>query len=214
MIIITSFKLNYNILTDVFSIVLKDQAATARCPLCNCGVYYRDRKSRDLKNLIGEKRHFSLRRLRCEGCGKHHTEIPDIIQPYKHYDSETIQCVLDGSKEAEECAADNSTIRRWKVSFSKAEPDITQRLTSVYAQMSDATPPIGPTAPTLSTIQTMVEQWLAFVMALLINNGHKICTQFAFCPPSLVDIVNIIIPKNKTITKGEGKNDKSIEDTN
>ena len=207
MIIVPSFKLKYNIETGVYTII---SLVTSVCPQCNGGVHYRDRKVRGVKNSRGEKRLFSLRRLLCELCEKLHTEIPDIMQPFKHYESAVIQCILDGSKEADECAADNSTLRRWRASFAKAKPDITQRLTSIYAQMSDETAPIGSNVPTLSTIQTMVKQWLAFVMTLLINNGHKICTQFAFCPHPLVDRIE---PNYKATMKGEGKSDKSIEDT-
>jgi len=110
MVIVPSFKLEFNIETGFYTII---SLATSICPLCAGFMKHRDRKKRDVMNLIGEVRHFSLRRLLCLVCGKLHTEIPDIIQPFKHYDSETIQCVLDGDDKLKECAADNSTISRF-----------------------------------------------------------------------------------------------------
>jgi hypothetical protein len=146
----------------------------------------------------------------CKECKILHTELPDIIQPYKHYDSQTIQCVLDGNDESTQCAADNSTIYRWKKEYSKSEPDISQRLASVHAQQSDAIIPIAQVSDISNKIRRENERWLAFVMMLLINGGHKIRTRFAFCPVMTSDIVSI------GATQGciEGrKNVKTIDDS-
>jgi hypothetical protein len=122
-----------------------------------------------------------LRRLRCEDCKELHTELPDIIQPYKHYDSAAIQSVLDGSEDSDTCVADNSTIHRWKSEFKNAESDIAQRLASIHSRMTDEKVPIFLLTQILNNIRVKHKRWLAFVMELLINNGYKLCTQFAFC---------------------------------
>ena len=155
------------------------------CPLCGGGLIYRDMRRRYLKNSQGEKKRFMLRRLKCEECKKLHTEIPYFIQPYKHYSSETIQSVIDNNAGAGECAADNSTIRRWKNGFSEAGPDISQRLASVYARMSNEPATINQSASILKIIMNKNGRWLAFVMSLLINAGYKLRAQFAFCPSPL-----------------------------
>ena len=49
----------------------------------------------------------SIRRLRCKDCGKIHAELPDLVQPFKHYASRVIQKVLDGHSEG--CSAEDST---------------------------------------------------------------------------------------------------------
>jgi hypothetical protein len=213
MIIITSFKLNYNYKNDVYSVVPDEADETrseARCPLCGGLVTYRDSKRRDSKNLAGEIRHFSLRRLFCAKCEKLHTEIPSIIQPYKHYDSKTIQSVLDGSAEAGACVADDSTIRRWKADFAETEPDITLRLASIYARAAYGTAPILSPGMPLVDVRANIERWLAFVMALLINSGHKIRARFAFCPSQFLVKVGTT---DKTIGIGGKRNDKTIEDS-
>ena len=171
---------------------------------------YRDSRRRNLKNLPGKVFHYMLRRMKCQSCSTLHTEIPDIIQPYKHYDSQTIQSVLDGSEEAASCAADNSTIRRWKESFNEAEPDINQRLASVYEREAGELPPLTPTTQILKGIRASYKRWLRFVMTLLINKGYKLYTRFAFCPT---------VPASKIGSSGQNAakegvvNDQTTEDS-
>jgi len=214
MVIVSLFSLNLNIQSGIIIVnpnpnSLNSPEGHTICPLCNGWLIYRDRRLRYLKNLLGEESCYSLRRLYCAVCERLHTEIPNIIQPYKHYDSATIQSVLDGSEEAEACAADDSTIRRWKVTFAQAEPDIAQRLASVYARAADEKAPIEPAAMSLATIRGMVKCWLAFVMNMLINSGQKICTQFAFCHSRATGKLDIV----KKTTIGGRQNDKTIKDT-
>jgi len=204
MIIVPKFELKYNEETGIYTIL---SMIACNCPLCGGAVYHRDFKSRSSKKLSGEIWHFMLRRLLCDNCAKLHTEIPDIIQPFKHYDSETIQSVIDGGEKAMDCVADESTINRWKSDFAKAAPDTEQRLASVYVQETDNKAPILSSTTMLAYIRAMQKRWLAFVMVLLINNGHKLCTRFAFCPQDISDIVN------SAINKGGRLNDKTITNT-
>ena len=74
------------------------------CPLCAGILSYRDSRLRPCKNLYGEITPYQLRRLRCSPCEILHTEIPDVIQPYKHYDSKTIQSVLSDESCASACS--------------------------------------------------------------------------------------------------------------
>ena len=207
MVIVSLFKLNHNELSGIYTIIAEEIIC---CPLCNDELFYRDSRLRMLKDLLGEVMSFFVRRLRCIDCEKLHTELPNIIQPYRHYSSDTIQAVLDDSVDASACAADNSTIRRWKTEFTSAEPDIDQRLAAVYAQATDEKVPISSTVQVLGKIKVKIKRWLAFVMELLINNGHKICTQFAFCPrPAIVKVSGV----NKNATEGDKKDDKTIKNS-
>ena len=207
MIIVSSFILNNNNSAGIFTITSKE---FPNCPLCKSELIYRDSKSRESISLSGEVRNFLLRRLRCENqdCKKLHTELPDIIQPRKHYDSEAIQSVLDGNEAG--CAADDSTIRRWKTEYAEAEPDINQRLASVYAQMTDGKVPIAAAMNILDRIKTKITRWLAFVMKLLINSGHNICTQFAF---RLFSVAANVRSVSKNATEGSRKGDKAIKNS-
>jgi len=200
-IIVSLFELTYNNISGFFAISTTEKSV---CPYCSGELVYRDSRARKSENLLGEISHFLLRRLRCQGtCKTLHTELPDIIQPYKHYESAVIQSVIDGSADASTCHADDSTIRRWKNDFKKAEPDIAQRLASVYGRMTDEIAPIGDTRQILEVIKSKCERWLAFVMNLLINSGYKLCTQFAFCPFPSPDTVS---PRSK-ISRRPAKNE-------
>jgi hypothetical protein len=207
MVIVSSFTASDNELSGIFTITVEESIC---CPLCSGELFYRDCRLRTLKNLLGEICHFLLRRLRCTGCKKLHTELPSIIQPYRHYSSDAIQSVLDGGEAGADCVADNSTIRRWKTEFTQAEPDINQRLASAHAQIGDEKVAIKSTVHILDKIKTKIKRWLAFVMELLINSGHKICTQFAFCPPSVP--VNVNFAGKKAIEGGK-KDDKTTKNT-
>jgi hypothetical protein len=207
MVIVSSFSLNHNPETNIFTVISDEKLC---CPFCDGFLVYRDSKLRTTRNLYGEARLFSLRRLKCQYCNVYHRELPNIIQPFKHYDSETIQFIIDGSPEADMCAADDSTIRRWKTTFAASAPDISMRLTSVQARISGGKIPVSDAESVLNLIKGMEKQWLAFVMALLINGGHALRTRFAFCPAEFSVKVNV---KSKVKTKGGKKSDKTINDS-
>jgi hypothetical protein len=207
MVMVSSLKLERNTETGIYTVI---SLATIDCPLCNGFLKHRDRRGRSVKDILGEVSLFSLRRLLCVVCAKLHTEIPNIIQPFKHYDSETIQNVIDNTEKSKDCAADNSTISRWKASFARAEPDIWQRLVSVHARDADSNVPVASGYLTFAAIKATVERWLAFVMLLLINSGHKLCTRFAFRPLHYSDTIHNAGRNN---SEGDVKIDKTINDT-
>lgn len=72
----------------------------------------RDSRKRKVKDAAGKIYNFSLRRLKCPKCGSIHLELPDCIEPNKHYSKLTIEKVVN--EEVDYCSADNSTIARWK----------------------------------------------------------------------------------------------------
>lgn len=179
-----------------------------RCPYCGSILKYRNSRQRGILNELREKTVYLLRRLWCEGCQHLHTEIPDFISPYRQYSSAVIQDVLDGG--GDDCAADDSTIRRWRGGFREARADIEQRLRSVYARETDSHAPVTKGTGTLDALIRREPRWLPFVMRLLICHGHRPCTRFAFCPEG--EAVNMA-ETDKTGSKGDVVNDKSKEDT-
>lgn len=69
--------------------------AESVCPICGGKLKYRDRRKRYVRDPEGRRVIYSLRRLRCQakGCGKLHTELPDVLIPYKRYKRETFEAV-------------------------------------------------------------------------------------------------------------------------
>ena len=81
------------------------------CPVCNAPTKARDSRKRLVKDSAGSLYPFQLRRLQCLKCGLIHIELPDCIEPQKHYFKLTIARAIENNNT---CAADDSTIRRWK----------------------------------------------------------------------------------------------------
>lgn len=82
------------------------------CPDCSLVMSIRDSRRRSVKDSAGNTYIFKLRRLYCSSCHQLHLEIPDCIQPNKHYFARTIAGVQSG--EIDCCAADEKTLRRWR----------------------------------------------------------------------------------------------------
>lgn len=70
-------------------------------------------RERVLYNAAGERKMLWIRRLRCLVCGRIHHELPDIVVPYKRFDSATIEAVIEQEAPLS-AAADDSTIYRWR----------------------------------------------------------------------------------------------------
>ena len=205
MVIVSSFEILYNKNGEYHEVLVHE---AARCPYCGGALRYRNRKQRSVLDELREKIVYLLRRLWCEGCKSLHTEIPDFIQPHRHYSSLVIQDVIDGGGEA--CAADDSTIRRWRNDFEEAKADIEQRLKSVYARETDSHAPFASETKTLNGLIKRETRWLSYVMWLLIRHGHRPCTRFAFCQrEEAVSIAGMAADGGK----GDGFYDNSKEDT-
>ncbi|TYZ24525.1 hypothetical protein FZ040_00300 [Selenomonas ruminis] len=68
----------------------------------------------------------------CPNCGHTHTELPDFIRPYKHYESSVIQEVVNG-KSTDICEADESTMKRWKREHQRMAPHVETLLRTVLS---------------------------------------------------------------------------------
>lgn len=57
---------------------------------------YYDRTNRIVRTKNRESRWEKIRRLRCSKCGRIHRELPNYMFPYRQYETEVIQGVLEG----------------------------------------------------------------------------------------------------------------------
>ena len=83
-----------------------------RCPNCSAPLSGYDLRRRKSIDTEGRSQIVYVRRLRCAGCGRLHTEIPDFMLPYKQYTKAAVEEGKTGGPSC--CPADASTIRRWK----------------------------------------------------------------------------------------------------
>ena len=94
------------------------QKGTVICPKCGGILKYYDSTRRMLRSKYGRKNYILIQRLRCTKCGSVHRELPNDILPYKHYDSEIIQGVIDGTITTDTFGFEDYpcevTMKRWK----------------------------------------------------------------------------------------------------
>ena len=82
------------------------------CPICGGNLSVIGTRSRMVIDSGGTTLSITIRRLRCEGCGKIHHELPDMIVPYKRHCFETIEKIIIGSTDGIIC--EERTIGRVK----------------------------------------------------------------------------------------------------
>ncbi|MFZ3130164.1 MAG: DUF6431 domain-containing protein [Desulfosporosinus sp.] len=109
MIIVTRYTVEYDEEHGTYKV---RNLNTPLCPDCGRLLSGYDTRARHVIDSSGTSRWFLLRRLYCNSCCKLHLELPDFMQPKKHYDARLIEDVLSGHSDS--CPADDSTIRRWR----------------------------------------------------------------------------------------------------
>lgn len=112
-------------------------AYIAYCPICSGDLSARSSKNRKVIRDDGTKDTYRLRFLKCRSCEKIHTELPDFIQPFKHYESEVIEAVIDGSSYS--CPAEESTQSLWRIQFTEKANQIDGILTSIWMEINKNT---------------------------------------------------------------------------
>lgn len=90
---------------------------TSTCPDCAGLLKLYDKVRRLVRAAGGEKRWEYIRRFRCVDCKRIHRELPSHIFPYKHYEADIINSVLDGTITPDTLGYEDypceMTMRRW-----------------------------------------------------------------------------------------------------
>ena len=73
--------------------VMQDQST---CPKCGGELKYYDSVPRIVRTKGRETTRVPMRRFRCAHCGAVHRELPELLFPYKQYETEVIIGVLEG----------------------------------------------------------------------------------------------------------------------
>lgn len=76
--------------------LVKNSEHIPGCPSCGGQLRYRDSRLRIRKREGGCRDYLRIRRFRCSVCESYHNELPDVLLPYKHYETEVISGVIDG----------------------------------------------------------------------------------------------------------------------
>lgn len=124
-----------------------------------------------------------IRRLRCSSCNRIHHELPDLLVPYKRYESQSIEAAVTGSA-ALTVAADEATISRWKQWFSDMAGYFAGVLISIATRYNKSME--GVSALPQSSLQRIwhfvgdAPRWLARVVRPVANANYWVQTRSAF----------------------------------
>lgn len=103
----------------------------------------RDKRRRIHRLSGGKTEWYLINRLKCTGenCGRLHNELPECLSPYKHYDTQLIEDVLDGvvSEEDTECEdyPSEQTMNHWRYWLQQNEKHIDGQLKSTGDRLLD-----------------------------------------------------------------------------
>ncbi len=105
------------------------------CPVCQSPMKHKDWRRRHIRKEGGEKYWGKIRRLYCEKCHRLHNELPSCLSPYKHYDVEVIEGVVDDVTASDIANTEDhpceKTMERWKAWVEHNRPFIEGYIRSV-----------------------------------------------------------------------------------
>lgn len=88
-----------------------------RCPCCGGKLKHHDRVKRIVRTDNGRSYWIFVNRKLCTKCGKKHRALPDILMPYKQYESRIVIGFITGELTSEDLRYEDypceSTIRLW-----------------------------------------------------------------------------------------------------
>ena len=177
MIIISIYLLIFN---EGNKILIKNIKDIIPCPDCGGLLKYRDSKWRILKKYGGDKYSVLIRRLKCSDCPSLHTELPDCLAPYKHYEVEVIENVVDGIIDTDDIEKDypcEATKNRWKEWISRNTKDINGYIKSIGFRLLElGVALLSSTTSILELLQNEGEGWLSIILRMIYNSGNFLPT--------------------------------------
>ena len=152
------------------------------CPACGSPLCKRDSKRRIHKVAGGRKQWYIINRLKCtnEKCRKLHSELPDCIVPYKHYDAELIEDVVDEVMSPDDLETEDypceGTMKHWKWWMTHNKANINGQMKSMLHHLLDLdTEFLKSSDSLLEGLREKVSPgWLSVVTRFIYNSGGRI----------------------------------------
>lgn len=93
------------------------------CPECGGELRYYDKIKRIVRLQGHKSRYIDIKRYKCKVCGKVHRSITEDIFPFKQYEAEIINGVVEGLITPDTLGFEDypteTTIKEWKKDFGK-----------------------------------------------------------------------------------------------
>lgn len=146
------------------------------CPCCGGQLRYRDSRLRIRKHEGGERDFLRIRRFRCSSCNSYHTELPDVLLPYKHYEAEVISGVIDGivtpdDKDSEDYPSVN-TMTYWLCWFQMNLANMEGYLRNVgYRILGLGKELLFSDQSLLEMVRNRYDNWLEKIIRIIYNSG-------------------------------------------
>lgn len=118
-----------------------------------------------------------VRKCTVKSCRKSHRLLPDKSIPYKHYDADLIEAVIDGQAGEEDPTLEEgpspSTMKRWREWGKRLETEAEGKLRSAAYRILDLTERfLGSRDSLLQGLkERLVEGWLPATMRVIYNTG-------------------------------------------
>lgn len=167
MVIIKHYSLKYKQDSNLFYVKSKEKSY---CPYCSGEFKVVGSRKRILFRKDGTTSWLVIRRLRCKNCIRISHELPDLIVPYKRYESDTISDVLEESQGLENicCPAECSTMQRWKLWFFLLQSYFEASIRAITELMDI---PLFIRLP-LYPLSRQADGWLKALVRNLVNSGR------------------------------------------
>ena len=150
------------------------------CPYCSEQFTVRDSKNRSVIRNSCKKETYRIRRLKYKHCHSIHNELPDFMQPNKHYEAAAIASVIN--ERSDDCPAENSTLNRWRKWFRNIKDQMSSGLNSLLERFIQHKTSLLSSVSLLDKFIMGDFKWLTSATRLLINTGLWQHTQFACTP--------------------------------
>lgn len=149
------------------------------CPCCGGKLRYRDSRLRVRKHEGGEHDHLKIRRFRCCGCNRYHTELPDVLLPYKHYETEVISGVIDGIVTPDDPDSEDypslNTMLSWLRWFQRNLANMEGYLRNAGYRILDLSKEIlFSDQSLLETVRNRYDNWLEKIIRIIYNSGGSL----------------------------------------
>lgn len=88
------------------------------CPICGGRLSHYDTVCRTIKGKNSNKLRIKIKRMRCKKCNTIHRELPENAIPYKQYDINIIEGVIEGLITSDTMGFEDypceQTMKRWR----------------------------------------------------------------------------------------------------
>lgn len=154
---------------------VESSVTTHMCPICQATLSYRDSRPRIRKKEGGVKEQLIIRRFHCKNCHSYHSELPDCLVPYKHYETEVISGVLDGIVQPDDLDSEDypsfTTMLRWLQWFRENHERINGYLRTIREFLLGYNEEKLASVSLLDSFRNQYQNWLEIILRQIYNSG-------------------------------------------